>query len=427
MSVSVQSTSSLGRKVEATIPNQKLQTLLSNRITKLSKEVKLKGFRPGKVPVQVIQKQFGSSVRQEVIAELIEETLKETLVENKLTPAGQPVVEQIKDKEQEDLSFTVTFEIFPEIALADLSNIEINKKVATVTEADVDKMQEKLCRNLGSWLPTDKAAQNGDRLVIDFTRKLDGAESDETQNNVKIELGHATTLPGLSEKLVGCKVEQTVEFDTTYPEKWAEEKAAGKAVKLNITVKEVQTNEPLTSAVLAERLGLKADDTAALREKIKSRMEDEVNRTLFQGLQEDVLEILLKENNFDLPDVLVQQEKRAIYKESERKNEKAVQALDDTEVNDSAVKRVKLGLLVNEIIKKYNVKADGKRLRKEVEYLAQEFPNPEEIVNIYFSNKQLLSSVERVVLLQQAIESLLKDMKLVEKSVSFDEVMNPEN
>ena len=427
MSVSVENTSALGRKIEATIPNQKFQSLLKNKISKLSKEVKLKGFRPGKVPIQVIQKQFGPSVRQEVIAELIEETVKETITEQKLKPAGQPVVEQVEDKDQQDLSFTVTFEIFPDIELADISNIEITKRVINITDADVEKMQDKLCRNLGEWQPSDQPAKEGNQITMDFIRKLEDGEVEAVREGVKVELAHTTTLPGLTDKLVGCKAGDKIQVEITYPETWGEPQAAGKKAQLDITVLEVLENTPLTTTELAKRLGLDVDKPAELIEKIKARMEDEASRNLFQELQERVLEVLLEKNLFELPEVLLQQEKQAIYKEHERKQTtgRSAGTLDETEVNDSAIKRVKLGLLINEIIKKYNLKADGKRLRKEVEHLAQEFPNPEEIVNIYFSNKQLLSSVERVVLLQQAVESLSKDMKVVEQNVSFDEVMNP--
>lgn len=427
MSVSVENTSALGRKIEATIPNQQLQTLLNNKITKLSKEVKLKGFRPGKVPPQVIQKQFGPSVRQEVIAELIEETLRNTLEKNELQPAGQPVVESINDKDQEDLRFTVSFEIFPVIELADLSQKEIKRKVAEISEDEVDQMQQKLCKNLGDWVAVDRAAQEGDRVKINFVRTLEGQDAEDSKTDVVVELGGELTLPGLSDQIIGHKSGEQVDADIHYPQTWGESLAAGKKAVLQITIQEIQENQPLSPETLAERLGLKEKTREALLEKIKERMLEEANRKLFQEFQESVLELLLENNHFELPASLIEQEKQAIYKEQERnkKSGRPQSPVDENEVNDTALKRVKLGLLINEVIKKFNLKADGKLLRKEVEYIAQEFPNPEEIVNIYFSNKQLLSGVERVVLLQQSVEALRQHLNVVDEAVTFDEVMNP--
>lgn len=427
MSVSVESTSSLGRKLEAKIPNKKLEDLLKVKINKLSREVKLKGFRPGKVPINVIQKQFGPSVRQEAIAELIEETLRDAFNEQNIQPAGQPIVEEISDKDKENVTFTATFEIFPQIELVDVAELEVDKKVVEISDKDIQEMTDKLCRNLGEWNNTEDAAADGDRMVIDFVRTIDGDDEEESKNGVRIELGAPTTLPGLSEKLVGCKVADNKTITITYPEDWSEEKAAGKKAKLNVTIKEVITNKPLTPETLAERLGLKGKGDDALPNKIRERMQDEANRAVFNELQENVLEVLLEKNTFDIPDVLLQQEKQAITKEQHQRAQagQAAAKMSEAEVDEMALKRVKLGLLINEVIKKYNLKPDGKRLRKEVEYMAQEFPNPEEIVNVYFSNKQLLSSVERVVLLQQSVEVLVNDMKVKEESVTFDSVMNP--
>jgi trigger factor len=426
MSVSVENTSNLGRRLKANIPNAELQDLLKSRMLKLSKEVRLKGFRPGKVPMQVIQKQFGSSVRQEVISEIIEKTLKDTLTNDDIKLAGRPVIDDINDKADQDLVFTATFEVFPDISLADLQEVDVTQKVVAVTESDIENMMSKLCRNMGTWLTVKKPAIEGDRLTVDFVRKLADAD-EETQENVILELGHHSVLPGLTEKLLGAKVDETVETEITYPEYWGEEVVKGKQAKLKITIKNSEENQPINEAELAEKLGLKDFDKAKLQEKIKERMDDEVKRTLNQALQEDVLEILLEKNEIELPQSLIDQELKAINDEALRKQQtqQPQETMTADEKNDSAIKRVKLGLLINEIIGKYKIKGNGKLLRKEVEYLAQEFGNPEEIIDLYFSNQQLLSGVERVVLLQQSIDALLKDMKTTQKSVTFDEIMNP--
>ncbi len=427
MSVSVENTSNLGRRLKANIPNAELQDLLKTRMLKLSKEVRLKGFRPGKVPLQVIQKQFGSSVRQEVISELIESTLKDALSKDDIKLAGRPVIDDIEDKSEQDLVFSASFEVFPEINLVDLKAVEVTQKVVDVTESDIESMMAKLCKNMGTWLTVKKAAVMGDRLTVDFVRKL-ADKDEETQANVVLELGHHSVLPGLTEALLGAKIDETVETAITYPEHWGEEDVKGKQAKLKITVKNNEENQPISTIELAKKLGLKDAEQSKLEEKIKERMDDEVKRTLNHALQEDVLEILLDKNEFDLPQSLIKQELKAIDDEANRKQQgnQPQETMSEEEKNDSAIKRVKLGLLINEIISKYKIKVNGKLLRKEVEHLAQQFGgNPEEIVNLYFSNEQLLSSVERVVLLQQSIEALLKDMKTIQKSVTFDEIMNP--
>ncbi len=434
MEVSVENTSTLGRRIKISVPNKQLAEQIKAKMTKLQKEAHLKGFRPGKVPPSVLQQKFGESVRLEVINELIRQSLGEAVQEQQLQPAGTPKIEEIniaelKNESNKNLEFVASFEVFPQITLADFSTVEIDKRTVEISDQDVAAMVKKLQDQLANWSKVDRAAKNGDKLTVDFARIIaeEGA-SKEDQKNVQMVIGAQGVLPGLSEALIGKKVGEEVKVELTYPDDWADKPAAGKAVTLWITLHNIEEKQELDDVELAKKLGLEETDKASLESKVRERMQTELERALRDEVKEAVLEKLLEKNPIELPQALIEQEKEAIYRElvRTRRNTKIPkEVIHSPEIESSARKRVELGLLLNEVISKNSLKADPQRVRSEIEKIASKFAKPAEIIEAYYGSNDLLYSVERIVLLDEAVDAILKAAKVNDKKATFDEVMNP--
>lgn len=433
MEVSVENTSTLGRRLKVSVPSTLLSEQIKAKMAKLAKEAHLKGFRPGKVPETVLKQKFGDSVRLEAINELIRQTLGEAVQAQQLQPAGTPKIEEInfeeiKNESGKDLEFVASFEIFPQITLCDFSTLEIEKRHTTISDKDVTSMVEKLQDQLADWSAVARPVKKDDKLTVDFTRLLSVEDAKkEEQKHVQMIIGSKGVLPGLDDALIGKNKGDEVKAELTYPEDWADKPAAGKAVTLWIKINEIEEKHILNTEDLAKKLGLEKTDIDSLNQKVRERMQTELDKALRDELKENVLEQLLEKNPIELPFALIEQEKEAIYRELVRTRRSKIpkEVINSPEIESSARKRVELGLLLNEVIAKNNLKANPQSVRAEIEKIASKFAKPTEIVEAYYGSNELLYSVERVVLLDEAVDAILKVAKVTEKEATFDEVMNP--
>ncbi len=421
MDVSLENTSTLGRRLKVSVPDAAISEQIKTKMAKLAKEVRLKGFRPGKIPAHVLQQKFGQSVRMEVINDIIRQSLGDVVKEQKLQPAGTPRIDDIKDTVGQQLEFTASFEIYPVISLTDFSQITVDRRTAEITDADVQNMIDKLRDQFAHWNNVTRPVKTGDKLTVDFARilKEEGAKREE-QSHVQMIVGDKGVLPGLSEALIGKTKGEQVETALHYPADWADTAAAGKEVTLWITIHEIEEKQVLSEEELAEKLSIDKEDKAALKATVKERMQDELTAALQDEIKETVLEKLLEANPIELPASLIEQEKEAVRREASR-SKREVPA---DELEETAKKRVELGLLLNEVIKKFNLTADGKRVRAQIEKIASRFSKPSEIVEAYYKSNDLLYGIERMVLLEQAVDAILGEVKVLDKKVAFDEVMN---
>jgi len=422
MAVSVENTSTLGRRLTMRVSDEAVKAQCKSRMAKLAQEMhsqgtQFRGFRPGKMPSSELQKRFGQSVRKEAIQTLVDEVFNEAMKENGWQPIDAPKIEAVKEEPHQGIEFTAVFEIYPTVTLADLSGVVIEKRVADITDNDVKNMIVKLCDQLAEWEGVDRAVQKEDKLKVDFTRLLkhEGAKQEE-QKDVQLIVGDKGVVPGLSEALLGKKQGDHVEIEMRYPTDWADSKVADQAALLGITILEITQKKVLTQEALKEKL-----EVENLHTEVEKRMQQELEAVLRDEVKETVLEKLLEKNVVDLPPSLIEREKEAIHKERERRGG----AEKPEALEEEAKRRVELGLLLNEVIKKYEVKIDEKIVRQEVEKIAASFPNASQVVQAYYRNHQLLHGIERKVLLEEAVDALLKELTVNEKQVGFDEIMNP--
>lgn len=418
MRVSVESTGALERRCTISIPREEIANQMNARFQDMQKTVKLKGFRPGKIPQDHLQKRFGEDVRREVVAKLMDESFAKALEQESLMPVARPRIEDIKDEAESDVEFTAFFEIFPEIELSDLTTIEIAKAEAEITEADVEKMLEKMCLEMADWNPVDRAAALKDRVKVNLSRLLDGEEEPQEHKEIYLNVDGERILQELADALVGMKMDEQKTVELTYPEKWSDKNLAGKKASFDIQIVEVEEQKALDLASLLEKMKDKVSDEAELRELTKTRMTDELNDTVRENMKEAVLDQLLNLHSFELPEALITQEKEAMKQDGQGMGE------SEDEINENARRRVSLGLLLNEVIKVKQLTPEESRIDDHISRIARQFGAAPEVVKAYYSNEDMLKGVQHSVLLEQAVDAILEEAKVTVETKSFDEIVN---
>lgn len=432
MQVSVEATGSLERQLKVSLPTDRIDSEFNQRISELKNQIKMPGFRPGKVPADVIKSRYGASVRSEVIEKLIRESLQDAFTEQKLQPAGIPNLTEIQAEPGKPLEYTAVFEVYPEIKLADLSKQTINKPDTAVTDKDVDAMLTKLQKQHASWEKVERKANNGDRVIIDFVGIIDDKEfQGGSANNVPVVLGSKSMINGFEKGLVGVKADTEVTLDLEFPTEYHHAEVAGKPVQFKVKVNEIQTEKLLElDDKFAELFDIKEGGLAGLRAEIKQNMERELEFAKRAFVKNQVLEKLLEVNDFESPKSLIQEEAKRMQQELTQELHRRTKSNQMPELplenfTEQAQKRVKLGLLLAEAIKQHEIRADANKVRTRIEELASVYEQPEMMMKWYYSDPERLSSIEAAVIEEQVVDKLLEQLKTVDKAMSYEEVVNP--
>lgn len=431
MQVSVEANEGLERRLTITVPADKIDSAVKSRLQQLAKTQRINGFRPGKVPVSVIQKRFGAAVRQEIAGEVMQRNFYDAVIKEKLNPAGMPTFEMKKDKDGEDLEFVAAFEVYPEFELKDTADIEIEKTVVKISDKDVDNMMETLRKQHGQWAEKKGKADKNSRVVVDFVGTIDGEEFDGGKaEDFVLELGKNRMIPGFEDPIIGKKAGEEVVADVTFPEEYHAENLKGKAASFAITVKKVEKLElPEVNDEFAKLFGLEDGDVAALRAEVTKNMERELEQTLKSMTKEQVISGLLAKNNVDLPEALVKQEIGVLREQAKQRfgqqaNMQNLPELPDELFEENAKRRVSVGLILGEVIKSKDLKVEEARVEKMIETTASAYEDPNEVIEYYKQNQELMRQMENLALEDQAIDAILDEAKVTEVKKSFDEVMN---
>lgn len=433
MQVSIETTTGLERRMTVGIPAEQVEAEVTKRLQQATKTVRLNGFRKGKVPLSVVKQRFGAGVRQEVLGEFMSRSFYDAVQQQDVKPAGQPSIEPKELGEGKDVEFVATFEVYPEVSLADTSGFEIEKLTAEVTEADVDNMINVLRKQQASWTEVERAAATDDRVNINYTGTKDGEEFQggkaEGQNLV---LGSNSMIPGFEEGLVGLKAGDEKVLSLTFPEDYHAEELKGAAVEFAVKVNSVSEQQlPELNAEFFSKYGVESDDGEQFRADVRKNMERELKNAAKSKLKTQVMDKLIAAHEVDLPKALVAGEIEALRNQMMQQFGGAQANLDlkallpDEMFSEQAERRVALGLIVGEIVKAAEIKVDAARVRAMVEELASTYQDPEEVVNYYFNNRDLLASVESVVLEDQVVDHILGSAKVSETSSTYEDVIKP--
>jgi len=436
MQVSVEATDGLERRMTVNVDEERIASAVEDRLKNLTRTVKLKGFRKGKVPLKVVKQHYGKQVRDEVVGEVLQSTFYEAVSQEKLRPAGMPSFDTKGSQPGEGLEYTATFEVYPEIELAPLEKQTIEKPVAEITDADVDSMIDTIRKQHVSWQAVEREAKQGDRVNMDFKGMIDGEAFDGgSAQGIELELGSGRMIPGFEDGLIGASSGEDRTIDVTFPEDYQAENLAGKAAQFEIHINSVE--EPVLPEVdtdFATKLGIEGGDLEKMRSEIRGNMQRELETRLRARLKDGVMDTLLSANSLDVPKSLIDNEAKALQQQmlqnlaSQGMQQQDLGGLMNPEMfREQAEKRVSLGLIMSEIVKQNDLKVEPEMVKARVEEIAAPYEHPEEVVKWYYGDRQRLTEVESLVFEDQVVDWALEQAKVVEKPVSFDEIMKAEN
>jgi trigger factor len=427
MQVSVETGDGLERKLTVQVPAETVEIEVNNRLNSLKNTVRIDGFRPGKVPLKVIKQKYSGTILQEVASELMQRTFRDAVTQENLQPAGDPVIQAQDLILGQAMEYTATFEVFPEIALAPVADLSIEKTEASVEDADVDKMIDVLRKQKMDWSEVDRASTDGDRISIDFVGSIDGEKFDGgSANDMPMVLGAGQMIPGFEEKLSGLKASEETTFKIPFPDDYAAKELAGKEAEFVVTVKKVEEPKlPEVDEDFAKAFGVENGDVEQLKSEIKANMERELSRRLRTLLKETVMDALIKANPVDVPSAIVSQEAEALKKQTEAQTPGSNLSVDA--FMDDAKRRVQLGMVLAEVAKASSLNMNAEMIKSRIEEMAQDYDDPDEFVRYYMGNQQLLRGVETLVMEDMVVDWVVEQAAVTSKNSNFDEVMNPEN
>ncbi len=434
MQVFIETTSGLERRLTVGIPAERVENEVNSRLQKSAKNIRLDGFRPGKVPMKVIRQRFGPGVRQEVVGEVINQSFYEAVSQENLRPAGQPSIEPKTLEEGKDLEYVATFEVFPEIELSAMTDMSIEKPKAEVTPTDVEEMIEVFRKQQGGMEAADRPAQDGDQVTIDYVGTRDGEVFDGgSAENSDLELGSGRMIPGFESGIEGMSSGDDKVLELNFPEDYHNEDLKGAAVEFKITLKEVkeQVLAPLDDELYA-KYGVEEGGEEKFREEISQNMNRELDNAVKNTVKQQVMDAIYEAHRGqDVPKALIDSEISNMRGQMFQQFGGAGAADLDLEsllpadmFQEQAERRVKLGLILSEFVSKNELTADADRVRSTIEEMASTYQEPEEVINWYYSNQEQLQSIESRVLEEQVVDKLLENATVSEKECTYQDALS---
>jgi trigger factor len=429
MQVSVEKTSELSRTMTVCIPEAVVQKKMADRLKSLAREIKIDGFRPGKVPQEVVKKMYGERVRGEIAGDLIKDTYYDALEGQDLKPAGHPHIQPLD--EIDGFKYTAVFEVYPEISLKGIDELEIVRPLSSVSDADVDGMIEKLRVQKQTWRVVDRPAQNSDNVTICFSGTSEGENfTDGKLEDFKVICGQKKMISGFEDNLLGLTAGAHKTFILNFPEDYGNEKLAGKAAEFEVDVVEVE--EPVLADIdeaFIKAYGIEDGLIGSFRADVKNNMQRELDQALRSKLKSSVMDALYGKVKLTVPNTLVDVEMESLMKPYIETAKRQKMKLEDLKLprdsfEDQAKRRVALGLILGEVIQKESIKLDNDKVRSTIEDMAKSYERPEDVVAWYYSDESRLNEVQQMVLEDQVVEWLVGQAKVSDETVNFNDVMD---
>ncbi len=428
MQVSVDKISDLERKMTVQVPADEVDGQVEERLKSMAPRTKVHGFRPGKVPLRVVRQMYGKQVREEVLGELIQNSFIETVQKEELRPAGGPQVERNQDAPGEAFEYSATFEVYPDIEIKPLEELEVKRVSAEIADADVDRVVENMRRQRTRWEPAERAAEEGDRVNVSFVGTIDGETFPGGKaDDYPLILGSGQMIPGFEDGLIGASAGETPTLDLAFPDDYPNQELAGKAAQFAVELKSVsQPILPELDDAFYTSFGVEEGGKEAFFDAVKQNMARELDQATRGRVKGDLFDRLVEANPVAVPKTLVDQEIDGMMEQMmQRTGVKAKSGLPRELFTEQAERRVALSLIVGELVKASELQPDPERVRQAVESHASGYENPDEVVRWIYGNREQLSSVEMAVLEDQVVDWVLERTKVVDEQIPFDEMMQP--
>ena len=431
MQVSIETLEGLERRMTVQIPSERVSEAVEKKLKDLSKTVRIDGFRPGKVPLKVVQQKYGDHVRQEVIGDVIESSYQEALIQEKVRPAGMPSIDSVSTEEKEDMSFTATFEVYPEVGTLKLESIEVEKPKVEISDKDFDSMLQKLREQRKVWKETKAAAKKGFQVMVDFEGRIDGELFEGgAGKDMAIEIGAGQMLPEFEAGLEGVKATEQRTVEVTFPDDYHGAEVAGKKAEFTLKANKVSKPElPELDEEFAKGFGIEDGDLEKMRADIRANMEKEKNDRLKLNIKNKVMAGLLEHNEIIAPSAMVNDEINNLRAQAAQRMGQDPESIDQSSYPDElfsaeATRRVQLGLLIAEVIKSEKIELNQELVDSAVEEMAVAYEQPDQVREYYRHNQQARSGLEGMVLEDQVVAHILDKAKVTEIEASFDDLMN---
>ena len=429
MQVQLQSSEGLVRRLAIEVPAQQIDGEVDRRIKDMARRVRIDGFRPGKAPLQVVRQRYQGQVRDEVVGDVMGRAYQDAVTEQNLRPAGNPSIESVEGGVGESLKFVAALEVYPEFTLGDLSVLSIETISAEVTDADVEDMLNTLREQNAGWKEVDRAAATGDRVTVDFAGTLDGeAFEGGTGTGMMVVLGEKRTLADFEKGIEGIAVgEPARSFDVAFPEDYPVENLKGKTAQFTVTATLIEEKElPALDEAFAARFGSASVDE--LKADVRKNMQRELKQALKRQIKDRVITVVADSLDFAVPQALTDEEAVAMRDGFVRQNLPGadVSKFDASLFNEQAARRVKMGLVIMEIVKAADLRVDEALVEEFINDVAAAYDEPAQVVASYKGDRELMSNARTVVLEQQAVDYVLSQAKVTTQTLAFKAVMNPQ-
>ena len=436
MQVSIETTSGLERRLTVGVPAERVDIEVDSRLQKAAKDVRLPGFRPGKVPMKVMRQRFGQGVRQEVLGEVMSQSFQEAVMQEKLRPAGQPSIEPKNLEAGKDLEYVATFEVFPDVDIVEMKDFAVERPVAEVTQDDVDNIIDVFRKQQGSWDTVERAAVDGDKVNINYAGTKDGEPFEGgSAEDSDLELGSGRMIPGFEDGVVGMSAGEEKTLQLSFPDDYHSEELKGAAVEFKVTLNRVLelAPAPLDDELFA-KYGVEEGGEEQFRKEVADNMARELKNAIQGKLKQQVMDAVVEAHDaVEVPKALVDQEIGTMRQQMfQQFGGAGGQDLDldallpDEMFSENAERRVKLGLVMSEFVARNELQADADQVRETIEEMASTYQDPQEVIDYYYSNQEQLSAVESKVLEDQAVEKLLQSANITDKECTYQEAIAQE-
>lgn len=428
MQVSVESTGGLERRIEVSVPKEQVEQAVDERLKRVSRTAKLKGFRPGKAPIKVIRQQFGAQVRQEVLGDLMQSSFAQAVTEARLVPAAGPRIEPISSGPGEDLKYRAIFEVYPEVKLQQVDGLAISRPAADVSEADIEAMVQNLREQRPKFVEVERESREGDRVTMDFEGTIEGQAFEGSQGtDVAVVLGAGRMLKDFDAGITGVRAGDAKSVAVRYPDDYHNKDLAGKTADFSVQVKKIEERQlPPLDDEFCREYGVSEGGVEQLLREVADNMRRELAANIRGRLKQQVFDRLLEANPTDVPRALVEQQVREMQLDTARR----IGAKDASQVPppepfvEPARRRVALGLLIGELVKSRGIEVDRKQVEERLAELAANYPDPDAILGAYRQNPDAMRQVESMVLEDQVVDHLLERAAVTEQPSTFKELMN---
>ena len=422
------------QSITISIPADDIQKQVKTKLNSAQRSAKIKGFRKGKAPIDVVKKMYEPEIRQDVINDSVIKKFYELVEEKNFKPVGRPNLVPERIEMEKDIIFKATFEVYPEISLGNLSRLSYTKAVSSVEEEDINKTIENIRKRMCTWEPKEGNSSSGDQIKIDFVGKIDEEEFEGgSAKDFVVEIGSKSMIEGFEDGLIGLKKSDNKDLNLTFPEDYGKTELASKKVVFNVEVKEVlKPKLPALNEEFFKSTGLEAKNTNEFKKEIKNKLDEDLKNIIENKSKSSILDSLREAHVFEVPSAMIESEVNNMRQNAARRV-----GMDPKDMNEDlfpketfieeAKKRVSVGVILNKIIEEKGIKADGERVRKMVEDRASMYKEPQQVVNWFYSNEEQLRSIESISLEEQVIEILLSEANAVEEELTYEECVTGHN